>query len=98
MNIAHMSQSMRKDKQIVFFTTNRCGFFVQRQSRIAAIHVPFDLAQTFERSDQLASRSGLTAKCYGRGVVAMRVVESILQPRAIRFDHQFQRLLGIARP
>jgi hypothetical protein len=89
MNVAHVSHSMGEHERLIFFATNRHGFFVQRQGRIATIHVSFNLAHTFERSDQLASRAGLAAKPHCCGVVAMGVVGSILKPGAIRFNHQF---------
>ena len=51
--------------------------------------VASDLAETLERSDQFAPRTGLTTERYGRRIVALSIDRSILKPRTIRIGHEF---------
>jgi hypothetical protein len=88
MDITHVSHSMREQERVPVFATNRDGFLVERERRTATIQVALDLAQTFERPDELTSSAGLAAERYGLGIIAMGVGGSIFKPRTICFRHQ----------
>src|SRR6185295_4060058 len=83
-----MSHGMREQERVPVFATNRDGFFIERERSIAMVKITLDLAQTFERPDELTSSAGLAAERYGLGIIAMSIGGSILKPCAIRFRHQ----------